>query len=169
MRPAQRLTFLIFLIVISGPPVHAQQGWKKMLTVEDVHQRFPERIDSLFHHLDLSIAGFERVRSALAEGNSSGACNELIRYYRHGKSAPFLRRAQPGATSINDSEADSIVRNIFTFYETPDVVPRHPNGQLNWSYQGPAHDIEWAWGLNRHYHILTLLESYFKTGNPLYA
>lgn len=68
-----------------------------------------------------------------------------------------------------DLEVYSIVRNIFTFYKQTDKVPLGPDGHLDWTYDGPADDKEWAWALNRHHNLRVLLNAYLNTGNPKYT
>lgn len=166
----EQMCFLVVLFtLLSLPRCYAQDDWMGLQTVTDVCERYPGRIDSLLQSLDLDRQGLEKVRTAAGKGDTVMACTELLAYYREGKTAGFLRRDQPSPSTGKDPEADSIADNIFTFYELPDKVPLLPNGQLDWTHAGPDNDIEWAWGLNRHYHILTLLESYYQTGNPRYA
>lgn len=147
----------------------AQTDWRNIRTVEDVCNLYGMRVDVLLKSMDLARPGLEGVRTAFDRGDRVGASKELLRYYREGNSAPYLRKDNPTPGNSRDAAADSIVNNIFTFYELPDEVPLLSNGQLDWAHSGPDHDIEWAWGLNRHYHILMLLDAYFSTGNPVYA
>lgn len=166
MKPLPILFFWT-LLFLSGNAFG--QDWKKILTVEHVYGLYPGRIDSLLQSLDLDREGLQKVKEAVAKGDPVSACKELLNYYRTREATHFLRREHPAPSSTTDPAADSIVRRIFTFYEVSDNVPQIQNGQLDWTYHGPANDIEWAWGLNRHFHIQSLLDSYFKTGNPLYA
>ena len=146
----------------------AQPG-RKIKTIEEAYSRFPERIDHLLSALDLERDGLAVVKEAVKRQRPVEACEALLSFYRHAKNAEYLRRDQPAPSSAVNFAADSILNDIFTFYDLPDRVPRKEHGGLEWTYKGPDDDIEWAWGLNRHGHLVTLLESYFETGNPLYA
>lgn len=141
----------------------------KMQSVEEVYVRYPEMIDRLLQELDVSGEPLLMVQEAINKNRPIEACEELLRYYREAGTPAHLQRKQPARSSKRNAEADSIVNDVFTFYDLPGRVPRHENGLLDWTYQGPDNDIEWAWGLNRHAHLVTLLESYFETGNPVYA
>ena len=123
----------------------------------------------LLKHLDLDQKGLFGVKKAFERSNLTKACEMLLDYYRQGETAEFLRKERPMPSKGTDSEADSIVRNIFTFYKQTGNVPTGPDGHLDWTYDGPADDMEWAWALNRHHHLGILLNAYLNTGNPKYA
>ncbi len=162
-------SFIGILLALSVGQVYGQAKWKDLQTVEDAYAAFPKRLDSLLTKFDLNFPGFQRVREAVNRGDAVAACKELLNYYRAGETAQFLRKEQPSPSSQRDPAADSIVKDIFVFYEAPAKVPRLADGHLDWRYRGPQDDIEWAWALNRHYHLQTLLDAYFRTANPLYA
>ena len=168
MKTIRIVTPLLVLFWISNN-TFAQSRWEKVKTVDEVLARYPGRIDTLFSTLDLSRKGLEKVKAAIEKNDQRTACNELLSYYRNGTTSKHLRRDQPSPATATDAGADSIVQHIFTFYDIPDKVPSLASGQLDWSHRGPDNDIEWAWGLNRHGHIHRLLETYFETGNPVYA
>jgi len=164
---------LRFLFVVALFSTVSQNGFSqpsaKMRSVEEVYARYPGMIDRLLQELDMSGEPLRMVREAVSRNKPVEACEELLRYYRLAETPAHLQREHPARSSERIAEADSILNDIFTFYNLPDRVPRHENGLLDWTYQGPDNDIEWAWGLNRHSHLVTLLESYFKTGNAAYA
>jgi len=143
--------------------------WKKLKTVSDVFRVYPERLKTLVESLNLDYPGLEKVKKAYSKNNIQKACEYLLEYYLTGSSATYLRRELPPSSERTEPQADSVVKNIFTFYNQSFVVPRDVEGHIDWSCRGPANDIEWAWALNRHYHINTLLDAYFRTGNRIYA
>jgi hypothetical protein len=163
------LPFVLCISLIPAVNISAQKSWKELKSVSDVCGAYPERMKTLLQSINLSLPGLEKARSAYDKGKIEGACNALLQYYNAGKTASYLRRELPKASPERDSQADSIIARIFTFYNTPDRVPVKADGHLDWTWKGPANDIEWAWGLNRHYHIRVLLSAYMKTGNPEYA
>lgn len=166
VRVALGSALLTLLYVSDG---YSQRDWKKLRTVEEVCQAYPGRIDTLLSLLDPNNQDLAEVRRLAANHKTVQACTALLAHFRNGSTAEFLRRPSPARSEKTDPAADSIVRSIFTFYELTDVVPYRPNGQLDWSYTGPDDDIEWAWALNRHFHISSLLKAYLATGNPRYA
>ncbi|MEZ4989279.1 MAG: alginate lyase family protein [Saprospiraceae bacterium] len=143
--------------------------WQKMQTVEDVCKAYPERMKKLLQAFDLNRPGLEEVQTALNKNDITTACNQLLQYYRHAETAGFLRKSLPAPTNKVVPLADSIHEGIFTFYNQTDQVPTLEDGHMDWHYNGPADDIEWAWALNRHYHLLTLLNAYLDTGNGRYS
>lgn len=160
---------LFVLVTVFAPNIAGAQQWKKLSTVREVVEQYPDRIQDLLRSLDLSKPGLEQVNAAYSQGDAIKACEELLAYYRNGKSGSYLRRQHPATSSKRDSAADLILKDIFRFYELSDRVPRTADGRLDWSHEGPDHDIEWAWGLNRHGHLISLMGAYFRTGNPVYA
>ena len=125
--------------------------WRKLKTVSDVFRVYPERLKTLVGSLNLDYPGLEKVKKAYSKNNIQEACEYLLEYYRTGSSGFYLRRELPPASERTEPQADSIVNNIFTFYNQSFVVPRDVEGHIDWSCRGPANDIEWAWALNRHY------------------
>ena len=159
--------FLVSLFILSGN-ILAQEG-SNMETVKEVYTHYPGRIDTLLQSINLDLPDLEKVKRAVGKGDPVSACNELLNHYRKGDNARVHRREQPSPSGKRIPEADSIVRDIFTFYDIPDVVPRRLDRRLDWTHDGPDNDIEWAWGLNRHSHLQRLLEVYLETGNAHYA
>lgn len=138
------------------------------LSIESLCRTCPQRIERLFAGLDLDRTGLETVRSAVQSKDWPAACKELIAYYRKGKTAAWLRRDPPKPAAETRPEADAILKDTITCNRIAAKVPRLPTGRLNWAYNGPDGDREWGWGLNRHFHIRTLCNTYFATGNPAY-
>lgn len=166
-----RYALLVVLTTLLLPSLSAQvpPNWEALKSVENICRIYPDRMEALFQAIDLDRDGLAPVKRAYDQGNLVQACRELLRYYRSGQTADFLRRDLPSISSKTISAADSIGQGIFTFYNQTDQVPQQADGRLNWAYDGPADDIEWAWGLNRHPFLGTLLEAYLETGNPRYA
>ena len=145
------------------------KSWKEINTVEDVCEASPERMDFLMRNLNLGLDGLNKVRIAYEDKNIILACKELLRYYSESNTARHLRTDEPLQTDKTIPEADSILKDIYTFYNQTDKIRRDNEGHLDWRCHGSEDDIEWAWALNRHYHLSILLDAYYKTGNPDYA
>ena len=145
------------------------KSWQEIRTVDDVCEAFPQRMAFLMQNLNLDLDGLKDVRAAYLNGNISGACNNLLDYYLKGNTVKHLRKDPVATTDKRDPVADSILQDIYTFYNQPDKISRDREGHLDWRYHGPADDIEWAWALNRHYHLRILLEAWLKTGNRDYS
>jgi len=139
------------------------------LAVEWVCRNHPERVRALFEALDLDSPGLSAVRQAAESENLPEACRALLEYYREGTTANWLRGPLPEPGEGTIPEAEAVRNDTFTFYTLTDRVPRTDSGGLDWHYRGPNDDKEWAWALNRHFHLARLLEAYRKTGNPIYV
>lgn len=143
-------------------------------SVKWVCQAYPQRVKALLESLDLGRPGLEAVRSAAQSGDIEAAGEALLKYYRSGSSAKWLRAdrakaATAPSTNPNTKVADAILDDTFTFYEQTDRVPRRPDGGWQWSHKGPANDQQWAMAFNRHFHLDVLLNAYLATGDAKYA
>jgi len=167
----KRISLFIAAICLVFPPliIKSQTIWQEINTVDEICQAYPERMKTMLQTLNLDLDGLEEVKKAYENENIPLACKQLLAYYKEGSSAQYLRKEQPPVSDKTKPEADSIIRDIFVFYKLPDRVPRDENGHLRWDWSGPDNDIEWAWGLNRHYPVSELLPVYYETGNPKYA
>lgn len=157
----------IYLFII---PVFlwSQDEWRNIYTVEDVCLAYPEKISFIFENLDLDYKGLEKVKKAWKANKLPKACSLLLEYYRGSAAAYSFYKEQPKISKRTTPVADSILLDIFTFQRVAGKVPRLPDGHLDWFFQGPENDIEWAWALNRHYPADRLLSDYYLTGNPAY-
>ena len=137
--------------------------------LEGLCRRHLPLVKSLFRRIDLAREGLGEVEQAVEREDWPRACRELLAYYRNCDSGEWLRRSPPVSGNGTVSGAEAILRDRFTFYSQESQVPRRPAGGLDWDHKGPSEDREWAWALNRHYHIRTLLNAYFETGNDRYV
>ena len=160
-------SFLMVIVFISST-LSAQQNWQKIVTVDDVCVAFPEQIKSIFQNLNLEQAGLEAVKLAYESNNIPLAAKKLLDYYHNpGRTKYFSKEIPPVSKKIN-TEADSILQDILRFQQIAGKVPHLADGHLNWFCTGPENDIEWAWALNRHYPVGSLLEAYYENGNKKY-
>lgn len=148
--------------------VSAQTGWTHIESVEDACKAWPDRIETIFRHLNMDGEDLHEVKQAYESNNISEACDLLLKYYTSKASGRAIHIDLPAESTRRNTLADSIVQDIFTFQQVTGKVPRTVDGHLDWSFEGPQDDIEWAWALNRHYPVNTLLPLYYETGNPIY-
>ncbi|MEL7588565.1 MAG: alginate lyase family protein [Prolixibacteraceae bacterium] len=160
-------TLIITLCLLWSVLLHGQLPWQSVTTPEEACAAWAARMNTIFQQLDLSKEGLQGVKAAYESGDLAGACRLLLRYY---DSRPASHsKEHPPVSEQTIASADSILNDCFTFQRVAGRVPRRDDGHLDWSFEGPENDIEWAWALNRHYPVNTLLAAYFKTGNPAYA
>jgi len=161
---------LIFILSLFMPFfLFAQPSWKEAHTIEEACRLWPEHMKSIFQHLDLDRKGLEQVKQAWTKKDLPGACTLLLDYYKNCPLANKREKKQPDPSNQTTDTGEQILRNTFTFQQVTGTVPVQDDGHLRWDYQGPENDIEWAWALNRHYPIGTLLPEYFNTGNLRYV
>ncbi len=162
----KNLNLLILLFCLFSPMLRAQTNWQKIKTVDEVCAAYPQQMKSIFQNLNLDYPGLQDVKKAFEANHIPEACKNLLDYYSKSK---LVLQNIPTASMQATTAADSILQDIYTFQSVADKVPRLPDGHLKWAHTGPADDMEWAWALNRHYPIVTLLDAYFKTGNSKYV
>ncbi len=165
----KNLLFLITLSLFLTGNLSAQSDWQKITTVEDVVEAYPEVIKDMLGQFNLDYTGLEKVKEAYEKGNIEKACIELLKYYKNGNTAEYLRREQPVQSEQTVAAADTILKNVFEIQNVKGQVPYLENGHRDWYYKGPNHDEEWAWLSNRHSQVDEVLQAYFNTGNPKYA
>ena len=169
-------------------PECKHNDWRAMTSVEAVCARYSERMRALLAALDLSRPGLENVMRAFERDALPEACSALLAYYREGSSGAWLRKApaqdamesqwwlagldrRPLAVrrAEQEREADAICEDRLTLNWQTWTIPRNADGLLDWSCKGPTNDPEWAWSLNRHYHLDTLMDVHGRTGNVKYV
>ncbi len=142
---------------------------KEETSVEWVCRKHPERVVKLFAALDLERKGLEQVKSATGKKDFPAACRELLKYYRRSDSGKWLRKKPPEPGNRTDPSCEKMLKDTFTFQCVEGKAPRLKSGGLKWTYRGPEKDKEWAWALNRQFHLKELMDAYFKTGNIAYV
>lgn len=158
-----------FLLILFVPVMlSAQTTWDHVESVDDACKAWPDRIESIFRQLNLEGEDLHQVKQAYESNNISEACDLLLKYYASKAPKRAINTVLPAESTKRNALADSIVQDIFTFQQVTGRVPRTTGGHLSWSFEGPQDDIEWAWALNRHYPVNTLLPLYYETGNPVY-
>jgi len=174
MRPSSNLITLTFSalfflsFLISCTASNQDKEWKGINSVEEVCQAYPDRMKSMLESLNLDLPKLQGVKDAYEANNIVEACELLLEYYKTGESNPHLRTELPIETSTSNPNADTILQDIYTFQTVTGKVPRNADEQLKWNHNGPEDDIEWAWALNRHYPVTSLLSAYSETGNAKY-
>lgn len=171
MKTSRQILSFLFMLQAFLMPMHAQESlkWQEIQTVEQVCLAYPDRIHVLMTSLNLELDALADVRSAYQQDKLVLACQHLLEHYQTENHASFLRQDLPSPSRQTNSLADSILQDIFIVQEVAGQSPRQADGHLDWFFQGPKADQEWAWGVNRHYHLRTLFEVFLTTGNPVYA
>ncbi len=135
------------------------------LSLEALCEKHPERVQGLFEALDLERPGLEAAAGAAAKADWVGACEALLAYY-----AQRMPAVPASVREAKASEAaEAMLERRFTFYRETGTVPLTAAGGMDWDHRGPSNDREWAWGLNRHSHLHTLLGAYRDTGDPRFV
>ncbi|MFW6277471.1 MAG: alginate lyase family protein [Prolixibacteraceae bacterium] len=160
---------LVICVLFIPSVLLAKKNWQEIKTVDEVCKAYPEVMNEMLEQFNLDHPGFGKVKKAYNNGNLEKACNELLKYYKEGNTAEYLRREQPSEARETIASADTILKDVFTVQNVKGKVPVLDNGHRDWHYKGPNNDNEWAWLSNRHSQVITVLQAYFETGNPKYA
>jgi hypothetical protein len=158
----------LFGIAVPHAATAQSPAWIQLTTVEAVHDRYPSKVERLLSSLDLEAPELAAVRGARRARRSIPAARKLLNYYRTTETDPWLRNY---ATESDEGTyiARQILQGTYRFQGVSDTVPQAEDGGLKWTHDGPEDDKEWAFALNRHYHIEKLLEAYLTTGKESYA
>lgn len=156
-------------ILIAGVAALSMQAVAQN-NLADLASGDPPRMAALFESLNLDNPDLALVKSAVSKKAWAEACEALLAYYRVAD-RPAFSAAPIEAPRDNAAieRADAALNDTFTFYDQTAKVPRRPDGGLHWDYTGPNDDKEWAWALNRHFHLDWLLDAYRMTGDAKYA
>ncbi len=149
-------------------PVFTAHAVEWPVSVSDLCRSHAALIETFLGTLNLDNPELEAVRAGMTANNLPEACQALLQYYA-GRFPSTLPVASPEDSSPASPEADAIREDRFTFYGVEDVVPRTDGGGLDWNWRGPTDDREWAWALNRHSCLSTLLTAWRATGNAAYV
>ena len=139
-----------------------------LTSVQDVCAQHPERVTFLFEQLDLSTPGLEATAAAVEAGDWPEACNALLAYYREVRLPAYRAKYGHPQATTHSQQADLLLNDTFVYFGLGGKVPRVSGGGWDWEDTGPENDREWAWGMNRHFHLGTLLQAYQATGEAKY-
>jgi hypothetical protein len=127
----------------------------------------PGRLRSLVAALDARQPALAAVQRHAAAGDWTAAANNLRDWLRQHLAAPagaaalaLARRFTAIARGDSRNDADTVAAwraGRFPWLQIEAPVPRLPDGRWDWLDHGPRRDIEWAFALNRHRFIGSLL------------
>ncbi len=138
--------------------------WGK-ISLPEICELYPQRIKNLFLSLNLDKEGLQTVKIATSKGNWLEACEALLEYYCHYNPKAWQHQIAVQPNTIHYSDAELLLKDTFTFQLVTGKVPRLSDYYLDWSYKGPKNDEQWAFFINRHYHLKDLFIAYKKTNN----
>lgn len=140
----------------------------QLKSVDELCQKHPKLITNLFENINIEHPGLETVREYVNKGDYTQASHSLITYFRNKPDKIGWKNLLPEQKFNKDLDADHILNNEFIFQRISGTVPQD-NDRFNWSYLGTKEDSEWAWFLNRHYHVVDLFHAYLRSGNSDYV
>jgi hypothetical protein len=129
-------------------------------------------------------------------GDLAGACESILRHYRQPgmrqrvalalaaqERERLLHSGPTGGLSLVElseclrdptegdrrwPEAEAILQSEHAQGEVRAILKRRADGHIDWTDRGPAGDIEWAFGVNRHRCFDVLHRAWVRTGNGVY-
>lgn len=100
--------------------------------------------------LNLTYPGLEAVAAANAAGDLDSACEALAAYYLTSNTSSWLRippvapgTGRVGKGSLVDNAVDKDLYYL-AGVTTSAVIPRNPDGGLDWLNKGPRNDVEFS-------------------------
>ena len=143
-------------------------NWQSIHTVDDLWKNHPGQIRSLLEAIDLQQPALGPVRLVLAQGDTIGAAEELLKHYRKTDRQWVVTTldAVPYEEALrlaNALLADTVIRG-----GNPAKIMYEPDGGWQWNYTGPDKDDEFAYSLNGQRYLSSLLMAWEKTGTTAY-
>jgi Heparinase II/III N-terminus/Heparinase II/III-like protein len=129
---------------------------------------YPKRIKNLLSSLDFSKKELKKLNHFRERTSCSYTCTTLLQVYQNKDSGSFSQKVVSGAGFLTVVHEQSLLDTDLIFQAVSSKVPLRDDGRLDWNYQGPYGDREWAWLLNRHYHLLDLFNVYQANGDLAY-
>ena len=121
---------------------------------------------ALLEQLDLTAPGLDAVRAALAVGDNRAAGSALLAYYQTSLRGAAFRPIN--WSGLRHGDPDLMLRDIYTFQNIKDTVPRRADGLLDWNHRPKAGDMQFGALFSRMGHLDVPLQRYHETGNRKY-
>ena len=120
----------------------------------------------LLGQLDLAAPGVDAVRTAQAAGDTRAAGAALLAHYQsHPRGAGF----RPIDWNITrQGDADLMLRDVYTFQNIKDTVPRRADGLLDWNHRPKHGDMQYGALFSRMGHLDIPLRRFHETGERKY-
>lgn len=144
--------------------------WKKITSIEEVYQYFPDKVRNLFLALDLNQPELKAVRSNIIAGDTVAAAKALLVHYRQSDTGNWLSEPPPEEEKDRIyQQARQLSGDTVSFSGVTARVPRHDNGGWKWDHLGPEHDAEFGYSLNGHKYLIHLLQEWQVSSNESYV
>lgn len=168
--PIGSILNLLLAILFLYTPTVGQPTFKYLSTVDEVCSERKEEIVNLFEALNLDTPGLESTKEYMHKGDLIKAATSLLAYFRTKPIPPYARSLMLESKQKTSLEtAEQLLTFQFTFYDQKSRLPYNEKGMMDWQHKGPLDDQEWAWALNRHHYLVTLVEAFHATGDAKYA
>jgi len=143
-------------------------NWQNISSVNDLWKHDPDQIRSLLEALDLQQPALVSAAIALAKGDTVGAAEELLMYYRKTDRNWVVTTldAVPYVESLRTANAllaDTVIR-----HGNPVKIPSISGGDWDWNYTGPDKEDEFGYSLNGLRYLSSLFQVWKKTGSTEY-
>ena len=167
--------------------------FKAIETLEELCTAQRARVEHLLDRLDLARPELAEVAAARGQDDLPRACEALLAHFARrdcraivdalleaiaiessvhdgGAWAESLTKAdlEAAPSQGRHEPADDVLADAFTMQEVRATQRRRDDGHFDWRWHGPRSDIEWAFFINRHRYIVTLLKGFCRTGRGDY-
>lgn len=163
--PSWLLVIVNFAFMLA--PIVNADNWQNCTSIEDVWAQFPDQSKAVLAAINPNYPGLENVKAGIENEDYPAALSALVRYYR--ESSGWKAFFEGESTRFNREKADLALKDVYTFQNVTDTIPRASDGSLEWGHKGPHNDEEFGFFLNRHADWINLLNTFNATGNVKYA
>lgn len=167
---------LLLTALVSAAPAGAQDpaAWSRPVSAAELWRAYPQRVRVLLGALELERPELAAVRAAAARGDTVAAAEAVLRHFRDGGTARWLRdapvdRPREAGSAGGTRDAAQVLADTMVVQDVPGLVPRLAGGRLKWDHLGPRTDREYGYLMNRHPSFLILLNAWRESGDPRYV
>lgn len=139
------------------------------ITLAELCKSEPLLIEQFFNQINLNSPGLEKAKQAVQIRDWTKASKMMVDYYKSKPKNNWLIATTSNLDSNTFQIAEDVLNDNYTFQDVKGKLPRLANGKRDWYHNGPKHDAEWAWFLNRHLFFADIYNAYRKKDNPEYA
>jgi hypothetical protein len=132
----------------------------EVTSVSDLFRKYPERVRSLMHAIDLVSEPLSRVANHLHGGDTVAACESLINHFQEVQRGWVITTLEQVPQHLVSEQSGMLNRGIVSINEVEAQVPLLENRGWKWDFTGPNEDDEFGYSLNSHRYLNVLYFQY---------
>ena len=164
-------SFFLLLVFFSGctkKPKQNNSEWLNVQTVDEIWDKYPERLRPLFAALDCQQAALGSICSKLGDKDTIAAAERLLEYFQKLDRSWVVNTLESPSTTEALRQANALLLDSVTIQDHTVKVPILQNGGWQWNFIGPEKDDEFGYSLNGLKYLPALLVAWQETAEHAY-